>query len=367
MAEYYDEDFGIHFDPTENQLIKDYLSPKINQVKQFDFIPDMDVYATEPWLLKHNMDPLFKKYEWYYFVTRTQVSESEENIGRGKKAKRKIIGDNGTWKANAKEKILDEETEKTIGIKQTLTFIKSNNNNNNNKKQKREDGTSATVPGSESSWTMTEYMLVEEDKFQGTVLCKIHEIKKSKDDHEASASSYYHSRWASSSSGKQPINNDRESVLASSLEQQQSLACSVNVPEIPHTGSESSLTCDVGETTRDREHTEEGNMINQIDAFSMNEAVRERSSESDETKELTQGTEEDWLGDYPIDVVYVNDQQQAPIPAPSDVNASSAPLGNISRPIQLDEEEEEEWTEELVSQLTREEEDAPSLQWMDEA
>ncbi|CAA7032186.1 unnamed protein product [Microthlaspi erraticum] len=300
MAEYYDVDFGIHFDPTENQLIKDYLSPKINQGKQFDFIPDMDVYATEPWLLKHNMDPLFKKYEWYYFVTRTQVSESEENIGRGKKAKRKIIGDNGTWKANAKEKILDEETGEIIGEKQTLTFIKSNNNsNNNNNKQKREDGTSATVPGIDSSWTMTEYMLVEEDKFQGTVLCKINEIKKSKDDHhEASASTYYHSRWASSSSGKQPINDDRESVLASPLEQQQPLSCSVNVPEIPHTGSQSSLTCDVAETSRNREHSDEGNVINQVDMSSKNEVVPERSSENDETNEVTQGAEEDWLGDY---------------------------------------------------------------------
>ncbi|CAA7032185.1 unnamed protein product [Microthlaspi erraticum] len=300
MAEYYDVDEGIHFDPTENQLIKDYLSPKINQVKQFDFIPDMDVYATEPWLLKHNMDPLFKKYEWYYFVTRTQVSESEENIGRGKKAKRKIIGDNGTWKANAKDKILDEETGKIIGEKQTLTFIKSNNNNNNNnnKKQKREDGTSATAPGSDSSWTMTEYMLVEEDKFQGTVLCKIHEIKKSKDDHhEASASTYYHSHWASSSSGKQPINNDRESVLASSLEQQQPQACSVNVPATA-TGSQSSLTCSVAETARISEHSEEGTVINEVDASSMNEVVPETSTENGETKEVTQDAEEDWIEDY---------------------------------------------------------------------
>ncbi|VVB04638.1 unnamed protein product [Arabis nemorensis] len=55
-----------------------------------DFIVHKNVYNKEPWLLDHTVDPFFQKNEWYYFVTRTQVSEKK--IGCGKKAKWKIFG-----------------------------------------------------------------------------------------------------------------------------------------------------------------------------------------------------------------------------------------------------------------------------------
>ncbi|KAF8102470.1 hypothetical protein N665_0198s0170 [Sinapis alba] len=157
-----------------------------------------DVYSKEPWLLDHPMGTFFMENEWYYFVTRTQVAK--KNIGCGKKAKRKITReeDCGVWKANAKEDIMDKETKKVIGEKQTLAFVKSSVSN---KKQKRGDGSSCdvVVPGSESRWIMTEYKLPEiQGKFQELVICKIHVIKnsskKKKDDdcHEASTSSYHH-------------------------------------------------------------------------------------------------------------------------------------------------------------------------------
>ncbi|KAG2320621.1 hypothetical protein Bca52824_013834 [Brassica carinata] len=125
------------------------------------------------------MGSFFKKNEWYYFVTKTQLSKKK--IGCRKKAKRMITRDDdiGSWKANAKGDIPDKETKMVIGEKQTLAFVKSKLNN---KKQKRGDGTSCDVlvPGSESSWIMTEYMLPEiEGKFHELVICKIHVIENS--------------------------------------------------------------------------------------------------------------------------------------------------------------------------------------------
>ncbi|KAG2280272.1 hypothetical protein Bca4012_048552 [Brassica carinata] len=157
-----DEDGGLYFNPEDQELIKyhllvpkleTYLQPKSKDEECEDFIVMKNVYDKEPWLLDHTNHPLFRKNEWFYFVTRTQVSV--KNIGRGRNSKRRIAGDNdgGSWKPNAKKYIEDEEEEKTIiGKKQTLKFTKSENN----KRQKRRDGTSAAVPGSNSSWIMNE-------------------------------------------------------------------------------------------------------------------------------------------------------------------------------------------------------------------
>lgn len=50
-----------------------------------NFIVMKDVYAKEPWLLDHSNNSFFKEDEWYYFSTRTQISEKK--IGRGKYSK----------------------------------------------------------------------------------------------------------------------------------------------------------------------------------------------------------------------------------------------------------------------------------------
>ncbi|KAF8051687.1 hypothetical protein N665_1683s0005 [Sinapis alba] len=183
-----DEDGGIYFDPEDEELIKKHLIPKLetylkpkskDEDCEKDFIEMKDVYAMEPWLLDHTNNPLFKKNEWFYFVTRTQVSV--KNTGRGKNSKRRITGDNdgGSWKPNAKKYIEDEETKRIIGKMQTLKFTKGNNNK---KKQKREDGTSVVVPGSNSRWIMYEYSLADETTFQELVLCKIRKLSNSKDE-----------------------------------------------------------------------------------------------------------------------------------------------------------------------------------------
>ncbi|ANM65203.1 NAC (No apical meristem) domain transcriptional regulator superfamily protein [Arabidopsis thaliana] len=79
-----------------------------------------DVYAKEPWLLDHSNNSFFKEDEWYYFSTRTQISEKK--IGRGE-----ITGDNnngigrGNWRVNEKEYIIDKDIGDIIGIKKNLT------------------------------------------------------------------------------------------------------------------------------------------------------------------------------------------------------------------------------------------------------
>ncbi|CAH8296484.1 unnamed protein product [Eruca vesicaria subsp. sativa] len=191
-----DEDGGIYFNPEDEELINDHLIPKLKAYLKSkskdedcedskpeskeedydDFIEMKNVYDKEPWLLDHINNPLFRKNEWFYFVTRTQVSV--KNTGRGRNSKRRIT-DIGSWKANAKQDIKDEETKKIIGKKQTLKFTKSDDNK---KKQKTGDNTSvAVVPGSNSSWIMYEYSLPDEHTFQELVLCKIRKISKSKD------------------------------------------------------------------------------------------------------------------------------------------------------------------------------------------
>ncbi|KAH0896363.1 hypothetical protein HID58_045931 [Brassica napus] len=158
------EDGGVYYDPDETMFNNDedgglYFNPEDQELIKYHLLP--------------------KKNEWYYFVTRTQVSV--KNIGRGRNSKRRIAGDNdgGSWKPNAKKYIEDEEKEKTIiGKKQTLKFTKSDNN----KRQKTGDGTSAAVPGSNSSWIMYEYSLPDENTFQELVLCKIRKISNSKDE-----------------------------------------------------------------------------------------------------------------------------------------------------------------------------------------
>ncbi|CAG7910453.1 unnamed protein product [Brassica rapa] len=213
MYEYNDEDGGIQFQPYDDELINQYLIPKLKG-KPCREITMKDVYSKEPWLLDHPMGSFFKKNEWYYFVTRTQLAKKD--IGCGQKVKRKITrdDDSGSWRAYAKEDIKEKETKKTIGVKQSLNFVRRNVNN---KKLKRGDGTSCDVSGDSESWIMTEYMLPEEKgKFHELVICKIHVIKNSKkkddDHHEACTSSNHHhyvSVLASSFSDQQlqhPIN-----------------------------------------------------------------------------------------------------------------------------------------------------------------
>ncbi|KAG7534781.1 NAC domain [Arabidopsis thaliana x Arabidopsis arenosa] len=272
-TEYYKEDEGIHFDPTYEEVIHKYLKPKLRGEDCGDFILMKDVYAKEPWLLDHPNNSFFKEDEWYYFSTRTQISEKK--IGRGKYPKRKIDNndgiDRGNWRINAKEDIIDKDTGDIIGIKKNLTY----KGTNTNKKQKRGDGASA--PSSESGWIMDEFVIVlpkpDEDKFQELVVCKIHKKKESKKDKKD------HQHEASSSSEQQPIKKrkskkskkEHESVLAASSEQQQPLLCGCNESEIPKIASS---PCSAAETERNGEQSGEGNMVHQTEKNADNDIVK---------------------------------------------------------------------------------------------
>ncbi|XP_010477289.1 PREDICTED: NAC domain-containing protein 35-like [Camelina sativa] len=212
--DYYEEDEGLHFDPTEPEVINSYLIPMLRDEPMEDFIVVKDVYAKEPWLLDHINHPFLKEDEWYYVTPKTQISK--EKIGCGKYSKRKIIGDGidrGNWNANGKKDIIDEETGKVIGVKQNFTYHSASKNKN--KKQKRGDvgSVSVDVPRNES-WIMDEFRLPtskDNDTFQGRELvvpCKIHKKrnakkKKEKDSYEEASTStnhYQHDESSSSSS-----------------------------------------------------------------------------------------------------------------------------------------------------------------------
>ncbi|WZZ90141.1 hypothetical protein YC2023_118720 [Brassica napus] len=205
MYEYNDEDGGIQFQPYDDELINEYLIPKLEGKPRRE-ITMKDVYSKEPWLLDHPMGSFFKKNEWYYLITRDD--------------------DSGSWKANSKDDITDKEKKMVIGEKQTLAFVKSKVNN---KKQKSGDGTSCNVSRDSESWIMTEYMLPDEKgKFHELVICKIHVIKNSKkkdDDHnEACTSSNHHCLLFLGPCGvvkSIPYNHHYVSVPASSFSNQQ--------------------------------------------------------------------------------------------------------------------------------------------------
>ncbi|XP_010485226.1 PREDICTED: NAC domain-containing protein 35-like [Camelina sativa] len=191
MNDYYEEDEGLHFDPTGPEVINSYLIPMLRGEPMEDFIVVKDVYAKEPWLLDHTNHPFLKEDEWYYVSRNTQISK--EKVGCGKYSKRKIIGDGidrGNWNANGKEDIIDEETGKVIGIKQNFTYHSAIKNKN--KKQKRGDGGSVSidVPSNES-WIMDEFRLPT-DTFQDTVLCKIHKKKWSEKKKEKEKENDHH-------------------------------------------------------------------------------------------------------------------------------------------------------------------------------
>ncbi|KAL1208476.1 NAC domain-containing protein 22 [Cardamine amara subsp. amara] len=305
MSNEYDpeEDVGFHFHPTDEEIIKDYLIPKLRGEACEDVIPTKDVYAKEPWLVvDHTNDPFFLENVWYYFTPKKQVSEKK--IGCGKNSKRRITGDNddidrGSWKQNYKVEIIEEETGNIIGTKQNLTYLTSNNMMLKRKKKKRGDGGACaivSVPDSENSWIMNEYMLPDENKlpneskFQQLVLCKIHKKKKPKknNDDEASTSTCHES----SSSEQLPININSESVVAASSDHQHPSLWDATESEIPHIAYPFSAAV----TERNREQQSgEGSMVPQVEALSMTERVQEEKDEQVEDTDEWIEYYMDWL------------------------------------------------------------------------
>lgn len=125
--EFYDEEEELgcfRFNPSEEELILDYLLPKLgfHQPNTIYLLEDRDnIYAKEPWRLNHTENDIFEPNEWFYFVKRTN---------------RKVKG----WKATGELKdVVSKKTGEVIGKKRNLRFY---------------------VEGDESKtsgWTMREY------------------------------------------------------------------------------------------------------------------------------------------------------------------------------------------------------------------
>ncbi|XP_010446196.1 PREDICTED: NAC domain-containing protein 6-like [Camelina sativa] len=191
--DYYEEDEGLHFDPTEPEVINSYLIPMLRGEPMEDFIVVKDVYAKEPWLLDHINHPFLKEDEWYYVTPKTQISK--EKVGCGKYSKRKIIGDGidrGNWHANGTEDIIDEETGKVIGGVVLCKIHKKKWSEKKKKKEKKKDHHH------------------EEDKLDqelvDVVPCKVHKKRNSKKKKEKD-----HGEEASTSSNHDQHDDDSSS------------------------------------------------------------------------------------------------------------------------------------------------------------
>ncbi|KAG7555683.1 NAC domain superfamily [Arabidopsis suecica] len=137
VEEFYDEEeelVGFRFNPSEEELILDYLLPKLgfDQPKTIYLLEDKDeIYAKVPWRLKHTENGIFEPNEWFYFV---------------KKTNRKVKG----WKATGGLKdILSKKNGKVIGKKRNRSLY---------------------VGGEPSGWTMTEYSSIGN---QNQLLCHL--------------------------------------------------------------------------------------------------------------------------------------------------------------------------------------------------
>ncbi|XVF07621.1 hypothetical protein REPUB_Repub06bG0155000 [Reevesia pubescens] len=137
---------GFRFYPTEEELVSFYLHNKLegksedlnhlmNQV-----IPDVDIYAFNPWDL-----PQFSVYlchkdpeQWFFFIPR---QESEARGGRPKR-----LTTTGYWKATGSPGFVYSFNNRPIGVKRTMVFYNGRAPN-----------------GKKTEWKMNEYKAIEGD------------------------------------------------------------------------------------------------------------------------------------------------------------------------------------------------------------
>ncbi|CAH2038988.1 unnamed protein product [Thlaspi arvense] len=161
---------GSRFLPTDLWLVTGCLHEKVEKNKKGclddkvennkkGFIKTMKVYEDEPWRLDHDLNPLFKRDEWYYFVPRTKRGGKTAN----RSVPRNGESEGGTWKATTKKNIVDGNGT-LVGYKRDFVYNK-------------------TVEGKpvKTDWHMSEYSLHEADadaEFQDLVLCWIGDLEK---------------------------------------------------------------------------------------------------------------------------------------------------------------------------------------------
>ncbi|VVA91829.1 unnamed protein product [Arabis nemorensis] len=140
---------GFRFNPTDEELVTEYLTRKIRSPDFICFIKTMDLYDHDPWLLPHERDPCFGEHQWYYFVQKSPN-------GHKRLMKEKSSLANGWWKRYTEEIVKDgDEERRVIGWKSTLVFYVCNRSNN--------------YVGI-TDWTMEEFKLPDSDEW---FLCRL--------------------------------------------------------------------------------------------------------------------------------------------------------------------------------------------------
>ncbi|OEL15835.1 Protein NTM1-like 9 [Dichanthelium oligosanthes] len=108
---------GFRFRPTDEELVRHYLKPKIAGAAHPDLllIPDVDLSACEPWdlpakALIRSDDP-----EWFFFAPLDRKYPGGHRSNRSTTA--------GYWKATGKDRLIRSRPAGTlIGVKKTLVF-----------------------------------------------------------------------------------------------------------------------------------------------------------------------------------------------------------------------------------------------------
>ncbi|CAN6166227.1 unnamed protein product [Urochloa humidicola] len=136
---------GFRFRPTDEELVRHYLKPKIAGRAHPDLllIPDVDLSACEPWdlpakALIRSGDP-----EWFFFAPLDRKYPGGHRSNRSTAA--------GYWKATGKDRLIRSRPAGTlIGIKKTLVFHRGR-----------------APRGHRTAWIMHEYRTAEPQLQQG--------------------------------------------------------------------------------------------------------------------------------------------------------------------------------------------------------
>lgn len=143
---------GFRFHPTEEELIEFYLRRKV-EGKRFnvELITFLDLYRYDPWELPA-LAAIGEK-EWFFYVPRDRKYRNGDRPNR--------VTTSGYWKATGADRMIRNESMRSIGLKKTLVFY------------------SGKAPkGIRTSWIMNEYRLPqsETDRFHKAEisLCRVY-------------------------------------------------------------------------------------------------------------------------------------------------------------------------------------------------
>ncbi|KAK4481706.1 hypothetical protein RD792_012615 [Penstemon davidsonii] len=87
---------GYHFNPTDDELVVDYLKKKMmNEPIPYNIIPEVNIYEYNPQQLSEKFPPV-EENVWYFFTPRDRKFQNCARVNR--------VAGTGNWKATAKDK-----------------------------------------------------------------------------------------------------------------------------------------------------------------------------------------------------------------------------------------------------------------------